>query len=108
MALEFREADWKVFRQLREIALQRFCQRVLDDVEAIACDARKSCHERYLAIYRLMQDRDRELAVAFNNPRRSTAWIQFGAIHRHRLLTDEELGRLRPELREALDRFLET
>jgi hypothetical protein len=49
-------------------------------------------------IDRLIQDRDRELVFASNNPRRSTAWIPLGAIHRHKLFTDEELALLRPEL----------
>lgn len=29
MEREIRESDWKLFRQLRPLALDRFCQRVL-------------------------------------------------------------------------------
>ena len=58
------EADWNVFRELRERALQRFCERVLSEIEHIRLDATKSSHARYLEIYRLIQRRDEELAGA--------------------------------------------
>lgn len=29
------ESDWKVFRRLREVALNRFCDQVLDDINDI-------------------------------------------------------------------------
>jgi hypothetical protein len=45
---DFPESDWKTFRELREVALQRFCQRVLDQVEPLCRDASQSPYERYL------------------------------------------------------------
>jgi hypothetical protein len=35
-----READWKIFKQVRETALQRFCRQVLDDIDAITAATR--------------------------------------------------------------------
>ena len=32
MEHEFPESDWKTFRELRQVALERFCKRVLDEV----------------------------------------------------------------------------
>ena len=42
------EKDWRVFRKLREVALERFCTRVLDDAGRIAAERTKSAHARYL------------------------------------------------------------
>jgi hypothetical protein len=67
------EADWKVFRQLRPVALERFCERALAEVGRLASDPNKTSHERYLSVFRLIERRDRELADAFDDPRRSTA-----------------------------------
>jgi hypothetical protein len=101
------ESDWKVFRQLHEIALERFCQRVLAEVEQLATDKRKqSSHERYLAVFKLIKRRDKELAAAFDDLRRSTALRQLVCIQSHELLTDEEMGRFSPETREAVKDFL--
>src|SRR5258707_13944135 len=51
---------------LQPLALDRFCQRVLAEVGRLAGDADKSNHQRYLAVFRLLQRRDEELANAFN------------------------------------------
>jgi hypothetical protein len=32
---DFPESDWKVFRELREVALDRFCRRVLEEIEPL-------------------------------------------------------------------------
>jgi hypothetical protein len=69
------ESDWKLFRQLQAIALQRFCQRVLDEVVQVASNADKTSHERYGEMYGLIKDRDKELAHAFDDPRRSRALV---------------------------------
>jgi hypothetical protein len=73
LAKDVDEADWKVFRELRAIALERFCERALSEVARLAADTeKKSNHERYLAVYRLLEKRDGELAAAFNDFRRLT------------------------------------
>jgi hypothetical protein len=101
------EADWKVFRQLRLLALDRFCERVLAEVSGLAADADKSHHEHYLAVYQLLQRRDEELADAFNNPRRSTALVQLARIQLQNLLSAEEFARFSPETRASVELFLE-
>jgi hypothetical protein len=102
MARGFPESDWREFRQLRELALQRFCQRVLIEVEQISSDPTKSFHDRYLRVYRLLQRRDRELGEAFNDPRRSTAMMQLAIINSRQLLEPEELMRFTVSTREVL------
>lgn len=102
MSHDIKESDWKVFRELHSIALDRFCQRILDEVRSVSADGTQGAHKRYLAIYDLIRRRDREIAIAFNDMRRSSAIRQLLAIQSHKLLTDEELSRLSPELRELL------
>jgi hypothetical protein len=96
------EADWKVFRQFRVVALERFCRRALEEVSRLASGTDNSAHERYLAVFRLIEQRDRELADAFDAARRSTALRQLALIRSHGLLTEEEMGRFTPETREAV------
>jgi hypothetical protein len=97
------EADWRIFRELHSIALERFSQRVLSEVVRLATDTDTSAHERYLAVFNLIQRRDRELADAFNDLRRSTAVQQLACIQSHELLTEEELTRFSPETREVVE-----
>lgn len=106
MLREIKELDWRLFRQLQEVALQRFCARVLEEAGRIISDASKSYHDRYGDLYRLIHDRDRELAQAFDNPRRSTALIQICALRSRELLTDEEFARFSEDTRGAVGRVL--
>ena len=99
------ESDWKLFRQLRPIALERFCQRALSDIDGLAHDGAKTGHERYLAIYALMQQRDSELAGIFNDLRRSTALEQLAHLQALNLLTEDEMAHFSPDTLEVI-RFL--
>jgi hypothetical protein len=101
------EADWKVFRRLRAVALERFCERVLSEIDAVRADTGKSSHERYLQIYRLIDRRDDDLAKAFNHPRRSVAVLQLAALRHHDLLNEDEFLRLSEDTRRTVERFLQ-
>ena len=106
MAREISESDWKHFRQLHSLALERFCEQSLSEVGRLASEPGKSAHERYLAVFRLLKRRDKELAEAFDDLRRSTAWRQLAVIRSRGLLTDEEFARFSPETRAAVQVFL--
>ena len=91
MPSDIPESDWKAFRKLREIALERFCERVLSDVNRIAWARDSTFHDRYLQIYELIEKRDDQIARAFNDVRRSTMVMQLIAIRSLDLVTEEEL-----------------
>jgi hypothetical protein len=96
------ESEWKIFRQLREVALDRLCQRILSEAAALIADESKSHHARYGALYKLMKDRDRQVAQGFDGARRSIADIQLMYMRSLKLITDEELARFSPELRSRI------
>jgi hypothetical protein len=103
MAREIKESDWKLFRQLHGIALERFSQRVLEEVRLAAIDAKAGYHECYLKVYALIRSRDQTMARAFNDPKRSMAIIQLANIVEEGLLTDDELEQFSAETREAVE-----
>ena len=94
---EFPEADWKVFRRLRAVALERFCEQILRQVVSTCSDPSKSSHERYLSIWRLLQKHDKQLADAFNNPRRSDAFPQLTLMFSLGLVDAQELQKFTPD-----------
>jgi hypothetical protein len=97
------ESDWKVFRELRQHALERFCKRALEEVETILRGGSRSHHKRYLDVFRLLQTRDDELAQAFNDARRSRMMIQLVAIHASGLLEPDELERFTERTRATVE-----
>ena len=96
------ESDWKVFRKLREPALERYCERVLDELDRISSDASRSHHERYLEVFQLLRDRDEMLARAFDAPRRSQMLRQLAAMHALELLEADELARFAPDIQQSI------
>ena len=96
---DIRESDWKTLRSLHDAALDRFCRKVLDELIRVSTDSALTSHQRYLAIFKLIQERDEELAEAFNGFRRSVAIEQLQLWKRHGLLTDEEYSRFSEETR---------
>jgi hypothetical protein len=68
MSRDIPESDWKLFRQLHPIALNRFCEQVLADIARIVANEKATPHERYLKIYKLVEQRDRIIGEAFNDP----------------------------------------
>ena len=103
MATEIKESDWKLFRRLHKIALERFCERVLKEVQAAAAENTDGYHDSYLKVFTLVRDRDKTIAGAFNDPRRSNAFILLANIKHEGLLTVAELDQFSPEARQAVD-----
>jgi hypothetical protein len=97
------ESDWRLFRKLQPLALERFCERVLSEINQISSDSNQTSHQRYGAIFKLLERRDRELADAFNDLRRSTAWRQLALIQSHGLLTEKEMADFTAETRGVIE-----
>lgn len=96
MSPEFPERDWQLLGKLKPLALERLCQRGLDAIAVIMAGSQSS-HDRYLAIYALVQQHDEEIARAFDDLRRSNALLRLSAMRSLNLIFDEELSRFSEE-----------
>ena len=104
MPLEIPESDWRRFKEVHAKAEGRYCERVLEEVAAIVnSSAEGSAHDRYLKVYKVIKDRDKQMANAFGDFRRSTAIMQLGIMRRMKLLTDEELGLFSEQTRTRIE-----
>ena len=98
------ESDWRLLRTVHDAALERYCAAVLAECEAeIRRDA--SAHERYQRLFRLIETRDRNIAAAFNDLRRSTAMLRLGSMIALDAVTDAELAQFTPSTRERVAIF---
>ena len=103
--MDIKESDWKVFRKLHNVALERFCERLLEQVRRTV-DGEGSYHERYLKLSKLLHRRTKAMAAAFDDVRRSRAMILLSNIIDEGLLTDEELNEFSLELREHIEAII--
>jgi hypothetical protein len=108
MPLTIKESDWKLFRRLHKVALERFCKQVIQDVNKVTADVQGDFHKHYIALWKLIRDRDQEIAYAFNDMRRSTAIAMIANVHELDLFTPEEFSEFSPETRDTVDRIVES
>ena len=101
--MDLKESDYKVFRKLRVSALERYCERILKDVERLVHTDKATYHERYLDLWKLLRNRDKTIAIAFGAPRHSQAFVQLVNIDAENLLTEDELNQFSDELRDRIE-----
>lgn len=102
MSADILESDWKIFRAIHRPALERFCERILSEVRELVNDTSKGSHERYLLAIRLLKKRDDEIALVFDDFRRSTAIRQLAIMYSRGFLTNEEFARFSLETQEHM------
>jgi hypothetical protein len=51
MGIEIKESDWKLFRRLHKVALERFSEPVLAEVRSAAGGRGDSHHAQYLKVF---------------------------------------------------------
>lgn len=96
------ESDWKKFKKVREQALDRFCRRILAECEEICRDETTTAHQRYGRLYGYVRDRNKEMAKAFDDFRRSTAVLCLMIMHKYGLLTEEEIEAFSEDVKRSI------
>lgn len=94
-----KESDWKHLRELKPVALDRFCNRILLDIQEASSDPEKTPHQRYLMVYKIAKDRDNELGNIFDDLKRSNAVGKLFLMRGKSLLTDEEWNGFSDEIK---------
>lgn len=101
------EPDWRYFRELRETVLERFCRRVLDEACRFTDAPAESDHERYLQLYRWLHERDEQMQLAFDDPRRSAMIQQLAALWQLDLIEEYEFNQFSDVTRDRVKRLVE-
>ena len=86
------EPDWKRFKSLRLLAIERFCNAVHKEAAAITASNEGTAHERYRELYQLMEKRDKEIVQLFDPHTRSRAVRQLVGLCRFGLVAENELN----------------
>ena len=95
------ESDWKKFKKIKEAALERFCGTILNDVsEGLVSKDNPTNHGKYLYLYKLIQNYDKQIALLFDDHSRSKAIIQLIMLRREGLVTEAEIQGLSNEFKE--------
>ena len=95
------EPDWKVFRRLHPLAVQRYFDKLMAELGRIVTDTTKETKERYWEVHDFMRDKNKEMDWLLDDLRRSTAFEHIAAMCRHGLFTDEEIAQFSHETRQV-------
>ena len=87
------EPDWRVFKEVRVVALDRLCHRILNECRTLCDDEALPLHNRYLQLYELIHKRAKEIERAFDEFSRTTAIACLIIMRQLGLLTQTELDR---------------
>jgi UDP-N-acetylmuramyl tripeptide synthase len=84
------EHDWKRWQQLAPELLNRFCDSAVANAFGDATSG-ASGHEKFLALYRFIDESNADIAVVFNDRHRSNALIQIAAAVIRGIMSESEL-----------------
>ncbi|MDP9139497.1 MAG: peptide ABC transporter substrate-binding protein [Pseudomonadota bacterium] len=100
--MQIAEADWRRLSKLKPLALERICSRILQEVTRAASEQVGMSHERYLTIFGLIEQGDKQIGRAFDDLRRSNALSKLAEMRRMQLITEEEFEAFSDETRSAV------
>ncbi len=98
-----KESDWKIFKKIKEKALDKYCNRILKEFSNVIEKKNANAHSRYLELYKLIHDRDELLADIFNGHSRSKAGFQLLMMRREALADEALLKELSDEFYQSTD-----
>ncbi len=98
-----KESDWKTFKVIKEKALERFCDDTLNQCSKVISNQSESVHDRYLKLYRVVKNRDKEMALLFDGHSRYNAPMQLLGLRSRGLADDALLAKLSEEFLSETD-----
>ena len=96
------ERDWKYTRSVHDDLLAELCERINKQSVDLLANFVGSEHERYLTLYRHIQDSDQTIGDCFNDLKRSNLIMKLAALQHHGILTAEHIDNLSQETQERL------
>ena len=102
---EIKKSDWKRFKKVQQDALQRICKRILDEARGLADDQSKTYHERYLAVFQLIREGDKDIATGFDDLSRSRMLNQLAFMVSQDLVDSETIEQFSDDVQQKLKRY---
>lgn len=82
--------------------MQRYCEGVIGDIDKIIHDSEGDAYERYIEIYKIVDEGDEKLAHMFDGFSRSKALFQLTMYYGNNLLNDDEIAQFSEEARDRI------
>ncbi|MEN8213766.1 MAG: hypothetical protein ABFR19_05320 [Pseudomonadota bacterium] len=99
------EKDWKLLRTMQNEKLSLVCDMILDQAESIAQERKGKEHDSFLELWNEIEKGNADIALMFDDIRRSNAIFKLMAWRKNGILNDEELLLFSEETQQAISRI---
>jgi len=97
------ERDWKKLRAMKDTVLNVACERILEKVKRIIENKKNNNHKAYIKLWEMMRAEDDEIAIMFDDLKRSNAKVKLAAWKRTNLISDEDFKDFSEETQESIN-----
>ncbi|MCK5148427.1 hypothetical protein KAR48_16845 [bacterium] len=101
------ESDWKKLRSMKDNALNFSCERILEKIEGVIKERNGKEHEVYLQLWRLLKKEDREIAIMFDDLKRSNSLHKLAAWRRNGIISGDSFAEFSDETQKRVNLFNE-
>lgn len=92
-----KESDWKIFKQVKATALDKFFSKILSEVQTTVSNSSQSNHERFLKLYYFINSSNKKMSNIFDGYSRSGANLQTMLMRNNDLLSEEMVAKFTAE-----------
>ena len=100
------EKDWKIIRSMKDRVLDLACERILVKVSKTIKEE-ENAHARYLELWKVLESENEDIAIMFDDLKRSNAFIKLASWKSHGLIVDNDMKSLSKETQEKVRRLNE-
>jgi hypothetical protein len=97
------ERDWKIIRAMKDEVLSRACDRILDQAQHIIQQRAGRAHAAYLELWKLLDAKNEQIALMFDDLKRSNALLKLATWRAKGLVTDETFAQFSEPTRQAIN-----
>jgi len=99
-----KEADWKILRELRASAIDRYCEKLLQEASSHA-NQKNVMYKTHSCVRLEFFNRRRQHHAGFGDLRRSNALERLAFMKAKGIITTAEMARFSEETQERVSRF---
>lgn len=97
------ESEWKVFKKIHKKAIEMFCEISFEEFSEVINNKGEHVHDRYLQLYDLVQNRNKQMRYIFDGLSRNKAPLQLLAMRSEGVADEALLSKLSDEFLQVTD-----
>lgn len=96
------EKDWKKLRSLKDATLNIACERILLKIGTLIEERGADSYKYYLKLWKIIRSEDKEIALMFDDLKRSTAIFKLAMWKNNGLISGDDLREFTEQTQERI------